>query len=97
MSQIPPGIFQSTCKVDMTWFPFDEQECELKFGTWTNHEGLVNLTMQVTPDISVVIDGPTPGRGLQLWGGRQQHLQGECGVAIGQYLSTDTTATVLYR
>jgi len=45
VEQIPPGIFQSTCKVDMTWFPFDEQICDLKFGTWTNHESLVNLTM----------------------------------------------------
>ena len=25
----------------MTWFPFDEQICDLKFGTWTNHESLV--------------------------------------------------------
>ena len=46
VSQIPPGIFQSTCSVDMTWFPFDEQTCQLKFGSWTNHEGMVNLTMQ---------------------------------------------------
>lgn len=22
---IPPGIFKSTCKIDITWFPFDEQ------------------------------------------------------------------------
>ena len=28
-------------QVDMTWFPFDEQICDLKFGTWTNHESLV--------------------------------------------------------
>ena len=24
-NQIPPGIFKSTCKIDITWFPFDEQ------------------------------------------------------------------------
>ena len=23
--QIPPGIFKSTCKIDITWFPFDDQ------------------------------------------------------------------------
>lgn len=22
---IPPGIFKSTCKIDITWFPFDDQ------------------------------------------------------------------------
>ena len=38
MEQIPPGIFKSTCKIDITWFPFDDQTCDLKFGTWT-HDG----------------------------------------------------------
>ena len=23
--QIPPGIFKSTCRIDITWFPFDDQ------------------------------------------------------------------------
>jgi len=32
---IPPGIFKSTCKIDITWFPFDDQQCDLKFGSWT--------------------------------------------------------------
>jgi len=32
---IPPGIFKSTCKIDITWFPFDEQICDMKFGSWT--------------------------------------------------------------
>ncbi|XP_037079753.1 neuronal acetylcholine receptor subunit alpha-7-like isoform X4 [Pollicipes pollicipes] len=32
---IPPGIFKSTCKIDITWFPFDDQECDMKFGSWT--------------------------------------------------------------
>ncbi len=32
---IPPGIFKSTCKIDITWFPFDDQHCTMKFGSWT--------------------------------------------------------------
>ena len=28
-------LFQSTCKIDITWFPFDDQQCDLKFGSWT--------------------------------------------------------------
>uniref|UniRef100_T1KYX3 Uncharacterized protein n=1 Tax=Tetranychus urticae TaxID=32264 RepID=T1KYX3_TETUR len=36
---VPPGIFKSTCKVDITWFPFDDQKCLLKFGSWT-YDGL---------------------------------------------------------
>ena len=32
---IPPGIFKSSCPIDITWFPFDDQDCEMKFGSWT--------------------------------------------------------------
>ena len=35
MLYVPPGIFKSTCKIDITWFPFDDQHCDLKFGSWT--------------------------------------------------------------
>ena len=76
-NHVPPGIFQSTCKViltcyifdvgdffyklldilflvgnnlfgiqiDITWFPFDDQECELKFGSWTYNSGALNITL----------------------------------------------------
>ena len=39
------GIFKSTCQVDIVMFPFDNQNCRLKFGTWTYNERLVNLTL----------------------------------------------------
>ena len=29
------GIFKSSCQIDITWFPFDDQDCLLKFGSWT--------------------------------------------------------------
>ena len=29
------GIFKSSCQIDITWFPFDDQDCKLKFGSWT--------------------------------------------------------------
>ena len=32
---IPPGMFKSTCNINIQWFPFDDQQCELKFGSWT--------------------------------------------------------------
>ena len=31
----PPAIYRSQCKIDVEYFPFDEQQCYLKFGTWT--------------------------------------------------------------
>ncbi|EFO12386.1 hypothetical protein LOAG_16147, partial [Loa loa] len=27
---IPPGILKFSCKLDITWFPFDDQICGLK-------------------------------------------------------------------
>jgi len=32
---IPPAIYKSTCKIDITNFPFDMQVCWMKFGSWT--------------------------------------------------------------
>ncbi|XP_010766197.1 cholinergic receptor, nicotinic, alpha 11 [Notothenia coriiceps] len=42
---LPPGIFMSTCNVDVRWFPFDIQKCELKFGSWTYDGWLMDLQM----------------------------------------------------
>ncbi|KAA0710132.1 Neuronal acetylcholine receptor subunit alpha-7 [Triplophysa tibetana] len=39
------GIFMSTCNVDVRWFPFDIQKCELKFGSWTFDGWLLDLQM----------------------------------------------------
>uniref|UniRef100_H3DLU0 Uncharacterized protein n=2 Tax=Tetraodon nigroviridis TaxID=99883 RepID=H3DLU0_TETNG len=43
---LPPGIFTSTCNVDVRWFPFDIQRCELKFGSWTFDGWLLDLQMK---------------------------------------------------
>jgi Neurotransmitter-gated ion-channel ligand binding domain len=43
---IPPGIFKSTCKIDITWFPFDDQDCEMKFGSWTYDGGKVSSNIK---------------------------------------------------
>ncbi|CAB54450.1 Neuronal acetylcholine receptor subunit eat-2 [Caenorhabditis elegans] len=31
----PPGIVSFSCSLSMTWFPYDQQVCYLKFGSWT--------------------------------------------------------------
>ena len=38
---VPPGILKASCKIDITWFPFDDQSCYLKVRflhclTWRN-------------------------------------------------------------
>ena len=42
---VPPGLFLSTCKIDITWFPFDEQKCEMKFGSWTYDSSGIDLQL----------------------------------------------------
>ncbi|XP_064652936.1 neuronal acetylcholine receptor subunit alpha-7-like isoform X2 [Lineus longissimus] len=43
---IPPGMFKSTCKIDITWFPFDDQFCDMKFGSWTHDGSKIDLQNQ---------------------------------------------------
>uniref|UniRef100_A0A8D3D7V7 Neuronal acetylcholine receptor subunit alpha-7 n=1 Tax=Scophthalmus maximus TaxID=52904 RepID=A0A8D3D7V7_SCOMX len=42
---LPPGIFKSTCHIDVRWFPFDVQRCDLKFGSWTYGGWSLDLQM----------------------------------------------------
>ena len=43
---VPPGLFKSTCKIDITWFPFDDQDCDMKFGSWTYDGYKVDLKLK---------------------------------------------------
>ncbi|XP_032221046.1 acetylcholine receptor subunit alpha-like [Nematostella vectensis] len=38
-----PASFTSTCKIDVTYFPFDVQTCAMKFGSWTFEEIDLNM------------------------------------------------------
>lgn len=39
-----PTKLQSSCKVDVTYFPFDDQICKMKFGSWTYDGFQVDIT-----------------------------------------------------
>uniref|UniRef100_A0A8C5SNM5 Cholinergic receptor nicotinic alpha 1 subunit n=1 Tax=Laticauda laticaudata TaxID=8630 RepID=A0A8C5SNM5_LATLA len=46
----PPAIFKSYCEIIVTHFPFDEQNCSMKLGTWT-YDGTV---------VAIYPEGPRP-------------------------------------
>lgn len=39
----PPVIYKSSCNVDMTYFPFDEQTCSMKFGPWAHSSDMIDM------------------------------------------------------
>ncbi|KAL4232136.1 Neuronal acetylcholine receptor subunit alpha-5 [Mactra antiquata] len=45
VSWVPFQILQSTCSLDITYFPFDIQECSIKFSAWSYTRSEVDINM----------------------------------------------------
>ncbi|XP_020610882.1 neuronal acetylcholine receptor subunit alpha-3-like [Orbicella faveolata] len=43
---LAPTILQSSCKINVRYFPFDEQACSLKFGSWTYDAWRVDIVAE---------------------------------------------------
>lgn len=48
----PPAIYKSSCIIDVEFFPFDVQECDMRFGSWTYDGNQVDLVHICSKDVS---------------------------------------------
>ena len=44
----PPAIYKSLCPIDVEFFPFDEQRCTLKIGSWSFDGYAVDIRHKVS-------------------------------------------------
>ena len=44
----PGGVFKTICTIDITYYPFDTQTCDLQYGAWSYYTSKMNLTTNIT-------------------------------------------------
>uniref|UniRef100_A0A1I7ZVN6 Neur_chan_LBD domain-containing protein n=1 Tax=Steinernema glaseri TaxID=37863 RepID=A0A1I7ZVN6_9BILA len=52
----PPAIYKSFCPIDVTWFPYDLQNCNMKFGAWSYTGYYVDLRQLPSDQVMVTKD-----------------------------------------
>ncbi|XP_043369869.1 neuronal acetylcholine receptor subunit alpha-9 isoform X3 [Dermochelys coriacea] len=50
-----PAITKSSCVVDVSYFPFDDQQCNLTFGSWTYNDSGEKVSLGVTVLLALTV------------------------------------------
>ncbi|MFH4981923.1 hypothetical protein AB6A40_008632 [Gnathostoma spinigerum] len=79
---MPPSIYKSLCPIDIQYFPYDVQECQLKFGGWS-HDGRLLDLQPIPPSMNDVIETRKDSRGDEY-----QYLESGMGLSF-YYESVD--------
>ncbi|XP_066267913.1 neuronal acetylcholine receptor subunit alpha-6-like isoform X1 [Branchiostoma lanceolatum] len=53
---IPKWLTQTSCSFDATYYPFDEQTCSMKLGSWTHHAGEIDLRLNRTGSTTKMLE-----------------------------------------
>ncbi|KAK0397036.1 hypothetical protein QR680_001950 [Steinernema hermaphroditum] len=59
----PPAIYKSFCPIDVTWFPYDLQNCNMKFGAWSYTGYYVDLRQ--LPSDQVILTKDSDGSDVE--------------------------------
>ncbi|KAL6730928.1 hypothetical protein Aduo_001847 [Ancylostoma duodenale] len=51
----PPVVYHSFCTINIEWYPYDVQQCELKFGSWTYSGTQLDLMHLLSDDVRYVV------------------------------------------
>ncbi|KAK4294886.1 hypothetical protein Pmani_032519 [Petrolisthes manimaculis] len=54
----PPAIYKSSCEIDVEFFPFDQQTCFMKFGSWTYDGYMVSVGVNGWPILDILEEEP---------------------------------------